>query len=293
MKIISSIVSVVFAVALIMMVAVPVIGDSLNGDETFYNDGSQKYAFYESGSIPNRHYTYDGTDFKIDGVKYELGKLTPACFTSALSISNITRVSVTHNNILTGDQGATAFNGQIVDLKSLDITISGGKVSGSMVKTTGSGESATDHTYTLTQTTLNWAFLPATNGEFTAVSIDSGAIYVESLNDLSYVSAPGAAYAILYDGTATHSGTTTTAEALFPNVETLYDDDGGSVLKVTMPPTEGSFFKGSSTFWIMAPASVFHDDVEVTTEDQLVSFIPLLLILGVVIGVIGMVVRRS
>ena len=287
MKIISSIVSVVFAVALVMMVAVPVIGDSINNDDIYHNDGAQRYTFYAGDSIPDRHFTYDGTDFKIDGVNYELKRLTPAAFTSKVAISSISGVSVTHGNLLTTT--GTAYKSQIVGLASLDITVSGGKISGTLVK----GET----TYTLPETAIDWAFFPAKNGAYTAVSIDAGSsIYTDSLNSLAYVSAPGNAFVELYNGTATSQASgnpTTTAAELFTDVDTLHDGEGGTVLKVNMPPGNTSFFKADSTFWIMAPATVVHHDLEVSTEDQLISFIPLLLILGIIIGVIGLIVRRA
>lgn len=304
MKIVTAAISMIVAILAITTIMIPTLADNTHYEEpedTVYSNvplGGVRYTYYATkATIPNLTIEYNSessANITVNGAVAKWGVNTPAIVTSNLTIaaqSGSTGPNLTHTNIATVSDGGTAYPSQITKLTEIHLSITSGTVSGT-VKTASA-------TYTIKATDLSWAFVQSANGEYTAVNQTAGGVYVSALSDLTWQYRSGSAYTYTVHGgkvtdrEGTQTATLTNAD--FTGVETVYNEDGVTVLKVTMPPTT---HKSSSVAWAIAPASYTiegtePEEPEKTVEMKILDLLPLILMVSLVLGLVGLAIRRT
>lgn len=290
MKLISAIVGVVIAIIAITTVMIPTLADNVPHDTTYSNISGDAplYTYYED-SIPDLVIKWDGSKMTVNGSAAKWGNTTPAIATSALSIasqSGNSNPNITHIGIATDEGGQTTYGSQISGLTAIDLTVTGGKIAGT-VKTSA-------HTYTIAETALDWAYVQAYGGQYTAIDTTAGHNwYTYGLDKITYQyrHTSSTTYTV-HDGKVTKpNGDTvaTLAASNFTAVDTIYDKDGVTVYKVAMPVKD---YTAATTTWAIVNADVTVNDHKETTEETILNFVPLILIMGLLLGVVGLAIRR-
>lgn len=304
MKIVTAAISMIVAILAITTIMIPTLADNTHYEEpedTVYSNvplGGVRYTYYATkATIPNLTIEYNSensANITVNGSVAKWGVNTPAIVTSNLTIaaqSGLSQPNITHTDIASVVGEGTDYPSQITRLTEIHLTVTSGVISGT-VKTTSA-------TYTIESTALSWAYVQSANGEYTAVNQTAGGVYVSSLSDLTWQYRSGTT-----DTRTVHGGKVTDKEgtqistltnADFTGVETVYNEDGVTVLKVTMPPTT---HKSSSVAWAIAPASYTiegkePEEPEKTVEMKILDLLPLILMVSLIIGLVGYAVRRA
>lgn len=289
MKIIKMSIAAIVCVMAVTAVMVPVLNDAVPHDTTYSNvpgDGVH-YAYYED-SIPNLTIEWDGTNMTVNGSTVKWDNNTPAIVTSALSVasqSGTNGPNITHIGIATDEQGSTTYGSQISGLKTINLTVTGGKISGTAT--------TANHTYTIAETSVSWAYVQSYGGTYTAIKSTEGYWYTYGLDTITYQyrNSSSSTYTV-HDGTVTKANgdlvATLTGE-MFASIETIYDEDDVTVYKVGMPVSTYTY---STTAWAIVNASVTIDDHEETTEEKIISVVPLALLAGLVLSLVGAALTR-
>lgn len=292
MKIVTATIAVIVSILAITTVMIPTLADNVSHDTTYSNvpAGGVHYTYYDTtAKIPNLTISYDGENMTVNGQSVKWDVYTPAIVTSNLTIaaqSGSTGPNCTHTNIATAPAGATSYPSQITKLTAISLTVTSGKISGTVSTSAGA--------YTIAETTLSWAYVQNSNGHYTAVNQTNGSVYVSSINDLTWQYRSGSANTYtVHNGKVldrTGAETDTLANGDFTAVETVYSEGDTTILKVTWPATE---HKGSTVAWAIAPASYTIEDHEDTTEEKILNMLPLILMVSLVLGLVGLAIRRT
>lgn len=293
MKVIKMSIAAIVCILAVTAIMIPVLNDTVPHDTVYDNvpEGGVLYTYYNgTASIPSITITTNQSgDVLVNGQIAETDVHTPAIVTSNLSIApqaGSTGVTVTHTNIATLVGEGTAYPSQITKVNDIDLTVTGGKISGT-VKTSGGA------TYTIAETTLGWAYVQSSTGTYTAVDQTAGDVYVASIADLTWQYRVGSNDThTVHDGKMTDkTGTNPTdlTDASFTAVTTEYSKGDVTILKVTMPPVS---YKSTSVAWAIAPASYTIDDHEETREEKIIALVPLLTMVGLVLAIVGTAMSR-
>lgn len=293
MKTIKMAIAAIVCILAVTTVMIPVLNETVPHDTVYDNvpEGGVYYTYYNGTTkIPNMTISMNNKgEVLVDGKIARTDVNTPAIVTSALSIAPQTGapgVTVTHTNIAELVGEGTVYPSQITRVNSIDLTVTAGKIKGTV-------QTSAEATYNIKETTVTWAYVQAPTGSYTAVSQTGGDVYVSALTDLTWQYRVGS-----NDTHTVHNGTdvnnkgenaVTIANSDFTAVSTVYNKDGVTILKVTMPPTA---HKSASVAWAIAPASYTINDHKETREEKIIALVPLLTMVGLVLALVGAAMTR-
>lgn len=289
MKVVKMAIASMIAIIAVVGIMIPILGDTVPHDTTYSNipEGGALYTYYED-SIPNLTIKWDGTRMTVNGATVKWDDNTPAIVTSALSVasqSGTNGPNITHVGIATDEQGGTTYGSQISGLKTIDLTVTGGKISGTAT--------TANHTYTIAETSLSWAYVQSYGGTYTAIKSTGGYWYTYGLDTITYQyrNSSSSTYTV-HDGTVTKPNgdlVATLTDEVFASFETIYDEDDVTVYKVGMPVSTYTY---STTAWAIVNTSVTIDDHEETTIEKIIGIVPLMLLAGLILSLVGAALTR-
>lgn len=289
MKVVKMAIASMIAIIAVVGIMIPILGDTVPHDTTYSNvpEGGALYAYYED-SIPSMTIKWDGTRMTVNGATVKWDIHTPAVVTSALTVasqSGTTGPNITHIGIATDETGSTAYGSQISGLKTIDLAVSGGKISGTVT--------TANHTYTIAETALSWAYMQTYGGNYTAIDSTAGSWYTYGIDRITYQyrNTSTSTYTV-HDGKVTKPNgdlVATLSDSDFTSIETIYDEEETTVYKVGMPV---KVYTNATTAWAIVNTSVTIDDHEETAVEKIIGIVPLMLLAGLILSLVGAALTR-
>lgn len=284
---ITAVVSIAVLMIVIVSVAIPIIDDTTDQVKTAVNNTSERYTLLEDDTTGTHTIKYiSGADYTIDGKSLNVAADARFVITDTVMI-RLANDTFTIYNATEGKQNKFAAGDEI--------TLADGKV-----KYTNSSGSAIETTYT-------WAYLPNTSGDFALYFTTTPQAFIDDSVQMIIVSNPfnSAMFIAQMDSTgkATYIMNPMKFDGQVNGNITSYE---GTVTVAATPTTEGTPEGTWKSGTISITSSVTSDTNfppfcivplqyhYVSSSDSaivsMLQVIPLLMIVGAVIGVIGVFV---
>lgn len=300
-KITMGVVAMIVAILVVITCATPIMQSLVNEQKTIFNNDYNRYSKLIDSDLDNANITIVWPDLTQGSIEITIGDNDP--YTLSVSRSRVPLVltefgSVEENAVNSRAifRSSTAGASSYLTGGPITITVSSGVVT----VVNGTGDSATTNTFNVG----SWLFYPDDNGDYTAMNTTSSAddiITINSIDDLyfattintdnlGFVSGHGATCTFYnVEGTPSYS-----MELLDSEEVSGYNDViTTKITNYAISAEAGTNLDNSQfvPFITMVPRSVEgHTNMD-NTLSMMISIIPLLMVIAIVIGAIGMFIK--